>query len=200
MKQHLILFFHQFIRFFFLLTPFFALSVFLSMTKGHSERERRKTAVKVTLSVSIICLILFLFGNYIFDLFGITIDAFRIGAGALLFLTAISLSQGKNHDITDKTGSDMIVVPLSIPIIAGPATIGTILIMSAESSQYTAKIISFSALLLAITCVGLILLISSFLERVLHTRGILILSKITGLILAAIASQMIFTGIRAFMH
>jgi multiple antibiotic resistance protein len=170
------------------------------MTKGHSERERRKTSVKVTLSVSIICLILFLFGNYIFDLFGITIDAFRIGAGALLFLTAISLSQGKNHDITDKTGSDMIVVPLSIPIIAGPATIGTILIMSAESSQYTAKIISFSALLLAITCVGLILLISSFLERVLHTRGILILSKITGLILAAIASQMIFTGIRAFMH
>jgi len=200
MKQHLILFFHQFIRFFFLLTPFFALSVFLSMTKGHSERVRRKTAVKVTLSVSIICLILFLFGNYIFDLFGITIDAFRIGAGALLFLTAISLSQGKNHDITDKTGSDMIVVPLSIPIIAGPATIGTILIMSAESSQYTAKIISLSALLLAITCVGLILLISSFLERVLHTRGILILSKVTGLILAAIASQMIFTGIRAFMH
>jgi multiple antibiotic resistance protein len=199
MKQHLILFFHQFIRFFFLLTPFFALSVFLSMTRGHSERNRKKTAVMVTLSVSIICFVLFLFGNYIFDLFGITIDAFRIGAGALLFLTAISLSQGKNYDINNETDSDMVVVPLSIPIIAGPATIGTILIMSAESAQYFVKIVSFSALLVAIICVGLILLISSFLERVLHTRGILILSKITGLILAAIASQMIFTGIRSFM-
>ena len=198
MKQYLILFFHQYIRFFFLLTPFFALSAFLSMTRGRSEHERKRTAFMVTLSVSIVCLILFLFGRYIFGLFGITIDAFRIGAGALLFLTAISLSQGRVQDLSGEASTDMIVVPLSIPIIAGPATIGTILVMSAESAGFSDKIISLSSLLAAILSVGVILLVSSLLERLLHTRGILVLSKLTGLVLAAIASQMIFTGIKSF--
>jgi len=198
MENRLLLFFHHFIRFFFLLTPFFALSVFLSMTNGVTEAKRKKAALQVTLAVSIICLILFLFGNYIFALFGITVDAFRIGAGALLFLTAISLSQGKGHDISGDANTDIIVVPLSIPIIAGPATIGTILVMSAETTQYADKLLSFSALLAAIICVGIILFLASLLERVLHKRGIIVLSKLTGLIIAAIAAQMIFTGIRSF--
>ncbi|HEY1406787.1 MAG TPA: MarC family protein, partial [Spirochaetota bacterium] len=90
MEHSTIQFFHHFIRFFFLLTPFFALSVFLSMTHGRRERERKRLAILVTLSVLAVCFILFLCGNYIFYLFGITIDAFRIGAGALLFITAIS--------------------------------------------------------------------------------------------------------------
>jgi multiple antibiotic resistance protein len=196
--EYAVYFLHLFIRFFFLLTPFFALSMFLSMTEGKKELERKKLSMLVTLAVTIICLVLFLFGNYIFFIFGITIDAFRIGAGALLFLTAIQLSGGGN--VGEKTGKkdDITVVPLAIPIIAGPATIGTILVMSAETAGFFKNILSLSALLAAVVSVGIILYLSSTIEKMIQKKGISILSKITGLILAAIASQMIFTGIRNF--
>lgn len=196
--EYAVYFLHLFIRFFFLLTPFFALSMFLSMTEGRREKERKHLSLLVTFAVTVICLVLFLFGNYIFFIFGITIDAFRIGAGALLFLTAISLSGGGNPG--EKTGrkEDITVVPLAIPIIAGPATIGTILVMSAETSGFVKNLISLSALLTAVLSVGIILYLSSSIERMIHKKGISILSKITGLILSAIAAQMIFTGIKNF--
>ena len=86
------------IKFFFLFTPFFALSMFLVMTKGYTEGARRKLALQISGAVGGICLALFFFGNVVFALFGITLDAFRIGAGALLFLTAVGLVQSLEEE------------------------------------------------------------------------------------------------------
>ncbi|MBF0120835.1 MAG: NAAT family transporter [Desulfobacterales bacterium] len=198
MKVLSLYFINIFIKFFFLLTPFFALSMFLSMTTDYKEKEKKKLALRITLSASIVCLIIFLFGNHIFYIFGITIDAFRIGSGGLLFLTAIKLSQGKNSDINIDHNDDIVVVPLSIPIIVGPATIGTLLIMSTEITGFEQKILSLIALFTAILCVGVILFLSASFEKILKKKGINILSKITGLILSALASQIIFAGIKSF--
>lgn len=199
MVNHSIYFINTFIKFFILLTPFFALSAFLAMTSKHSERQRKKLAMKITLSVSVVALVIFFFGNYIFLLVGITINSFRIGAGALLFLTAIALVQGKQEETDGSKDDDIVVVPLSIPIIAGPATIGSILVLSSDLKGFTEKALSLSSLLAAIICVGLILVLSTSIERVLKKKGIIVLSKITGLILAALSAEMIFTGIRAFL-
>lgn len=182
------------------MAPFFALSAFLSMTAKDSEMQKKRLALKITFSVCIVCLILFLFGNYIFYFVGITIDSFRIGAGALLFLTAVSLVQGKQTDSKAGRNDDIVVVPLSIPIIAGPATIGTILVMSAEVSSLREKILLLAALFTATLSVGIILFLSSAVERVLKKKGITVMTKITGLILAALASQMVFTGIKSFLR
>ena len=192
-------FVNLFIKFFFLLTPFFALSAFLSMTADMNEAKRKRLAVSVTFSVCVVCLVLFLFGNYIFLLFGITVDAFRIGAGALLFLTSVSLVQGGNDFLSEGKNDDIVVVPLSIPIIAGPATIGTILVMSAETRGVRATAVTMAALFAAVILVGILLYLSSSVERILKRKGIIILSKITGLILAALASQMVFTGVKSFL-
>ncbi len=86
------IFISTFLKIFFLMTPFFVLTMFLTMTQDATIRQRKALAVKVTISVTIISLILLFFGKYIFSIFGITLDAFRIGAGALLFLTAVSSS------------------------------------------------------------------------------------------------------------
>ena len=189
-------FFNVFIKFFFLLTPFFALSAFLSMTAGKPEVQRKALALKITVSVCIACFVLFFIGKYIFLLFGITIDAFRIGAGGLLFITSVGLVQGKHAEAQNDKNDDIIVVPLSIPIIAGPATIGAILVMSGEINGLYMKMLSLVALFAAVFCVGIILFLAASIERVLKKRGIIILSKITRLILAALASQMIFNGIK----
>lgn len=86
--------FALFVKFFFLLTPPFVMSAFLSVTKDNTIQERNTLAIWITLWILIISGVLLFFGGFIFKIFGITLDAFRIGTGALLFLTAVSLVRG----------------------------------------------------------------------------------------------------------
>jgi len=150
MKISALYFFNVFIKFFFLLTPFFALSMFITMTADKSSEDKKRLALRVTLSVCIIALVLFIFGDQIFWIFGITIDSFRIGAGALLFITAIALVQGRSEVTTEH--EDIAVVPLAMPIIAGPATVGTIIIMSTEVAGFAERTLSLVALFTAVLC------------------------------------------------
>jgi len=199
-NSHDVLFFvNTFIKFFFLLTPFFALTMFLTMTDGMNNSSRKKLAVKITISVYVSCLILFLFGSEIFSIFGITIDAFRIGTGSLLFITAVGLVHSKTAQASYNFEDDIAVVPLAIPIIVGPATIGAILVMGVEIETFKLKIIGLSALFTSIFFVGMMLYLASYLEHVLKKKGLIIISKITGLILSALAAQLVFTGIKNFM-
>jgi multiple antibiotic resistance protein len=192
-------FLNLYLKLFFILTPFFVTTIFLTMTKDFNERQRRRTAIRVTFAVIVICLILFFFGNYIFNIFGITIDAFRIGAGALLFLSAVGLVRSNTITHVLESSEDISVVPLAIPVTVGPATVGVLLIMGGETTSTEHKLLTIAALVTAILTVGLLLFLSSKLERWLGKRGLTILSKITGLILASMAAQMIFTGIKNFL-
>ncbi|WP_022660254.1 MarC family protein [Paucidesulfovibrio longus] len=192
------LFISVFIKIFFLLTPFFGLSAFMSMTKGLDAPKRRSTAMRATGAVMVVSLVIFFFGPAIFETLGITLDAFRIGAGALLFLSAISLVKGKAAPEEPEPGDDIAVVPLAVPIIVGPATIGTLMVLGSELSgpeRYTGAV----ALLCAALGMGLILLGSRHLERLLGSMGLSILMKLTGLILAALSAQLVFTGIKHFL-
>ncbi len=187
------------IKLFFVLTPFFALTMFLTLTEGYDGPSRRRLAVSVSVAVGVICLILFFAGRQVFSAFGITLDAFRIGAGVLLFLSGIGLVHGRAGTSNAADDGDVAIVPLAIPIIVGPATTGTLLVMGAELSDLPAKTIGAAALVLAVMCVAAVLLAASAIQRILGVRGISILSRLTGLILAALAAQMIMTGIQGFI-
>lgn len=193
------LFLSLWIKMFFVLTPFFGLSMFLSMTEGYDETRRRKLALSVTVAVAVLCLVLFLAGQQLFRLFGITLDSFRIGAGVLLLLSAIGLVHGRMGAGGAAYDGDVAVVPLAMPIIVGPATTGTLLVVGAELTGLAAKGVGCLALLSAVICMAVVLFSGSFIQRVLGIRGIAILSKLTGLILAALAAQMIMTGIQGFL-
>ena len=197
--EQVLYFTNTFVKFFFLLTPFFALSAFLAMSAKHSERQRRKLALRIALSVCAIVLIIFFFGNYIFLLAGITINSFRVGGGALLFLTSVSLVHGKIADGALSKEDDIAVVPLSIPIIAGPGTIGALLVLSSAAAVVRQKLLSLAAVFTALLCVSAILFLAARIERAMGRKGIVILSKLTGLILAALSAEMIFTGIKEFL-
>lgn len=193
------LFVSLWIKLFFVLTPFFGLTMFLSMTDGYDTTRRRKLALAVSAAVAVTGLVLFFAGRQIFSVFGITMDSFRIGAGVLLFLSGIRLVHGNPGSVGTAGDGDVAVVPLAIPILVGPATTGTLLVMGAELNTLSAKAVGCLALLSAVTCVGAVLLAGSFIQRCLGVRGIAILSRLTGLILAAIAAQMIMTGIQGFL-
>ena len=184
-------------KFFFLFTPFFALSMFLAMTAEKDEAERRVLAHRVAFATIVIAGLLLFFGQVIFDLFGITVDAFRIGAGILLLLTAISLMNPKV--VVTKEGEDISVVPLAMPVIVGPASCGAIMVTSAELHTIGAKLMGFAALAVALIFIWVILLLGTWFERQLGKRGISILMRLTALILAALSAQMVMTGVCGFL-
>ena len=193
-------FFSIYIKFFFIMTPFFVTTVFLSMTKGLIEEDKKRLSVKVTIAIALTCLIVLYFGKYIFDLFGITLDAFRIGTGALLFLTAVDLVRNDvSVEPTCKVDiGKLAVVPLAIPITVGPGTVGALMVMGAEMKSLIQLGIGTLSLLCAIASIGTMLYLSSNIEKLMRKSGLIVLSKVTGLILSALAAQIIFTGIKHF--
>lgn len=195
------LFIATFLKMFFIMTPFFVLSVFLTMTTDATIKEKKTLAFKVTLSVIVISLILLFFGKHIFAVFGITLDAFRIGAGALLFLSAVDLIRGsKDGQKVDASNiHDLAVVPLAIPITIGPGTIGILLVMGAGFRNASEHIFGSVALVCAVVLIGFMLYFSHIIKKVIGKQGLLIISKITGLFLAALSAQTIFTGIKNFL-
>lgn len=193
------LFLSSYLNFFFLLTPFFVLSTFISLTEGVSSAVRSKLAVNVTIGVICVTLIIFWLGNYVMHLFGINVDAFRAGSGVLLLLTAISLVLGKNTELSAKSEHellDMAVVPLAVPITSGPATLGMLMVLGTTTSAMTDRIILSLAIICAGISIGIMLRGSEKILRFLGHSNIAILGKITGLILSAIAMQMIVVGVR----
>lgn len=190
------------IKFVFLFAPFFVVSMFLALTRSDTPAQRRSIANRAVLAALFTSLILFFFGAPLFELLGITLDSFRIGAGILLFLSAISLVRDGvrvNAEVPAEQRDDISVVPLAIPTIIGPATIGAILVYGAEL-QGMAMIYGLIGLLMALVCLLISLHLSTWLERIMGKTGLNVLSKVTGLILAAMASQIVLTGIHGFIN
>lgn len=193
------LFVSTFIKFFFLLTPFFVLSTFLAMTRNFTPGQKTALAIKVTVAVLVVALVIFAAGNFVFSVFGITLDAFRIGTGLLLMLTAITLVNGKDQAESAESADNIAVVPLAIPVTVGPATTGALLVMGGESHDLSNLVVILAAIASAILLVGVFLLASALIERLVKKQGLVVLSKITGLILAALAAQLIMVGVQPFL-
>ena len=195
------IFISTFLKMFFIMTPFFVLSVFLTLTQYSTSTEKKALAIKVTISVVVISLILLFFGKHIFSVFGITLDAFRIGAGALLFLSAVDWVKGTKDGgkVGNKDISQLAVVPLAIPVTIGPGTIGILLVMGASFEDTSSMLMGSLALVWAVLVIGIMLYSSSLIERIIGKQGLLVISKITGLFLAALSAQIVFTGIKNFL-
>jgi multiple antibiotic resistance protein len=190
------------IKFIFLFAPFFVVSMFLSLTRTDTIKARRSIANRSVFAALCISLILLFFGSQLFTVLGITLDSFRIGAGILLFLSAVSLVRDgvrANAEVPQEQRDDISVVPLAIPTIIGPASIGAILVYGAEL-QGIEILFGVAGLLLALIFLLVCLHMASWLEKILGRTGLNVLSKITGLILAAMASQIVLTGIHGFIQ
>jgi len=186
------------LRLFFLFTPFFILSTFLSLTRSEEPSARHKLAFNIASSAAAVCIVIFLFGVWFMRAFGITVAAFRAGSGFLLMLSAISLVYGKEQkeQANAESLNEMALVPLAVPVTAGPATLGTLMVAGMDCDSIMLKIISVVGIVAAAAMIGALLYYSTKLEDFIGKARIKILSKVTGLILSAIAAQMLVEGIR----
>lgn len=197
------------LKFLFLMTPFFVLSMFLAYTQGWTIKQKRKLSLRVGFSIFCTSLVLFYFGHWIFQVFDITIDAFRIGGGGLLFLSAVGLVNGnvvdkapvdreEDSEVAERKISNISVVPLAIPVTVGPGTTAALLVFGADATGLWSKVYGTVSLFFAIGILTLMLFVGTKIEEKVGKNGIVILSKVTGLILAAMAAQMIFTGAKNY--
>ncbi len=199
-------YFTLYLKIFFMMTPFFVLSLFLTMSKNLTKAEKKQVILKLSIAVMVAGLVFLLFGKYIFSMFGITLDAFKIGAGTVLFLSALDMIRGGNDiETSEARGSDFnrndfAVVPLAIPSVVGPGMIGILMVMGAEMSAPADTILVSFALLTAVVSLAGVLLISNKLQQMMGKHGLEILPKITGLFVSAIGAQIIFSGIQGFLN
>lgn len=197
------------VKLFLLLTPFFILSVFVYSCDGMEHSARQKLALRTGSAVVCACVVLYLFGEIIFNYLGISLNAFRIGAGLVLMLNGIDMvrsSQPKNRQLEES--GDPAVVPLAIPTTVGPGTIGTLLVMGASAGERAANagygrwsfmLVELCAIVIACAGVSAMLFYSEAVNRIFKDKGVRILSKLTGMYIVALAAQIIFDGVCGFL-
>lgn len=197
--------FKDLVGMFAILNPLGAIPIYLTMTAHKSTGQMRHIAAKASIAVGVILIISIWAGNLLLQFFGIGMPAFRIASGVLVLLIAISMFQAKISpaihtqaeaiEAEDKEG--IAVVPLAIPLLAGPGAI-SLVIVNAEQMIYWADkvIISLGSVMLACV-VWIILSLAVPLGKRLGTAGINIATRIMGLLLAAMAVQFIANGLIA---
>ena len=196
----LLVFFSTTVKLLALMTPPAVLSAYMSASRSYDAARKKRTARRTGLAVLTIGLVLFFLGEKLFSFFGFTLDAFRIGAGALLFLSAVTIMNETKHHSNFDPDDDISVVPLAIPLCMGPASIGTVMIIGASAESFGQKITGALSLTFAAACIYIMLAYAEKVGNVLGETGLAVLSKLTGLLLAAIAAQVVFTGIQFFLR
>ncbi len=189
---------------FFVVDPFSAVPVFLAMTRGADVRKRRETALRASVAAGIVLATFALAGEWIFRALGIGLPAFKIAGGVVLLLLALDMirTQPSRTRITEgevEAGSekdDIAVVPLAMPLLAGPGSIATVVVLMGRARSQP---VQGAVLLLCIGAVSLIAFLvmagASRVDRVLGKTGLNILERASGLLLAAIAIQFLLDGV-----
>ncbi|WP_124053981.1 MarC family protein [Arcanobacterium ihumii] len=178
------------------------LPVFMSLTSRLSEKDRRRAAF-VSNAIALVILMTFgFFGFQVFGALGISTEALQISGGLLLLLVALQLLTGEEEDPGRESGTiNAAVVPLGTPLLAGPGSIVAFMLLVDDAGASIASI--------ATVCLGLIsVLFISFVTmrfatpimRVMGKSGVMLLTRLSGMLLAAIATQLIITGVVSVVH
>mgnify|MGYP001766377683 CR=1 FL=1 len=197
-----------------IVNPVGNISFFVTLTQGYSRRERNAVIRKTTLVAGAILAVFALLGNVIFKMFRITIPAFRIAGGILLLTIAFSMLQGSHPKakVTDRDKEEALqreavgIVPLGIPMFAGPGSITTVMIYISEATNdellgtdWDMIFVVYLGIIITMAISYVLLYYGELLFDKMGRMGALAFSRIMGLILAAMAVQFILNGLVGFL-
>jgi multiple antibiotic resistance protein len=182
-----------------ILNPLGAIPMFLTMTGTSSMDERKKTARTIGLAVGAVLAVTAIIGETLLSFFGISVASFQVGGSILLLLMAIGMMYGKGKTVGEgETVADLesiAVVPLSVPLLAGPGSISTVIIYSNLSQTWEHKAMIILSVLLASLITWLVLRAANRLGDLIGALGLSIASRLMGLLLSAIAVEFFTRGI-----
>jgi multiple antibiotic resistance protein len=187
---------------FFLVDPFAALPTFLAVTEGSDAARRKRMARKASLTALVFLSLFALGGQYIFKMFGITLPAFEIAGGIILLLIGLDMLEAKRSATQEASGDtvaasskeDAGIVPLGIPMLAGPGSITSVMVLVGQAHTRWQMLAILGAIAITAGICYLVLGNSDRVARALGDTGIRILVRIMGLLLVALAVQYFVNG------
>jgi multiple antibiotic resistance protein len=191
-----------------IIDPFAIGPMFLALTPGMTASQRRRVAWRGVFIAGLILLVFAAFGEAVLGFIGISMPAFRVAGGILLFLTALEMlfdrrtkrreqnTTDQSHDADDH--DDPSVFPLAIPLIAGPGSIASVILLMGEKPGVEGFVTVMSITFAVLILMGVTMQASGYLERALGKVGINVITRLLGMLLAALSVQFVLDGLNAF--
>jgi len=184
-----------------ILGPFAAVSVYLSITKELAARERSRTAVLAVGTAAAVLVTAALMGQLVLEALGVNLASLRVGGGLVLLLMALSMSNPRDGASTpgDANNTSGAVVPLGVPVLAGPGSISSVML---EMRHGAGIVHSIAVILCVLATCAIIWLILRFAQPIgdrIGQNGLDLLSRLFGVLLAAMAVKIIVAGLRSLL-
>lgn len=175
--------------------------VFMLMTAEDSQRQRRRFALQAVLAAAAVIFLFVFFGQYVLDYLGISVESLTIAGGILLGIVALDMMRGQlDSNQKVRLGANAALVPLGTPLLAGPgAVVGAMLLME-RSVGVDDRVLVAGGILAALGVVLAALLAAGWLVRILKETGVDLLTRVMGILLAAIAVEYIHQGIISWIN
>ena len=199
------LFISAFVTFFVVIDPPGCAPIFASLTSGAPASHRRAMAIRSVVVASSILFVFAIFGEAFLGALGVSLDAFRIAGGIMLFLIALDMvfekrterRENRAQDVMAQEHEDISVFPMGIPMIAGPGSIASAMLLTARANGPGESAIVLGALVTVLLLTMLCLLVAGPLMKLLGYRLEAMITRVLGVILAALAAQFVIDGIKA---
>jgi multiple antibiotic resistance protein len=193
---------------FFVVDPIGVVPIFLAITAGDSAEKMRRTALRACIVAGGLLMFFAVFGGLIFQVFGVSLAAFRVAGGILLLITALDMlraraSETRTSPPEQQEGvakEDVALVPLAMPLLAGPGAIASAMVLMSKGETIAMGVPVIAAIVLTFVASYYILRASHLVQRVLKQSGVAILERVMGLILAAIAVQFVADGAKDLLR
>ena len=183
---------------FLIMDPLGNIPVFLSILKQVAPERRRRVLVREILLAYGVLLVLLLIGNHVLRLLHLDHETISIAGGVILFLIALRMIfPPEKHGGSETLEGEPFLVPLAVPLIAGPSTLAALLLLQRSAPGATWSLLL--ALTIAWALSAVILLSSTFFYRIFRERGLIALERLMGMLLVMVAVQMLMNGVKAFL-
>jgi len=187
---------------FFVVDPIGVVPIFIAITGGDSPEETRGTAGRAVLVASGLLIFFALFGTLLFKVIGVNLSAFRVAGGIVLLITALDMLRARQsetrtspEEAQEATGKeDVAIVPLAIPLLAGPGAIATVMVLNSRGGGLPDTVAVLLSIVITMVATYFLLRGAPLVQRVLGQSGVAVLQRVMGLLLAAIAVQFIAEG------
>ncbi|MGB1234806.1 MAG: MarC family protein [Planktomarina sp.] len=181
--------------------------IFVALTQGMESRQRRAIATRACLIAAGVLLVFAAFGEALLDFIGISMSAFRIAGGILLFITALQMlfeerskkREEKGEEAAAEDDRDPSVFPLAIPLIGGPGAIATIILLVGQADGNLIETGIYVGVMLGVLfATWCMFMLAGPMERALGKTGIIVVTRLLGMLLAALSVQFVLDGLRDF--
>jgi multiple antibiotic resistance protein len=187
----------------FIVDPIAVVPAYLVITQHETPAQRRRTAARACIAAALLLIGFGLVGRVLFNVLGITLPAFRLAGGFILGLVAMDMlraqrtTQESDQEIAEGTAKDDVALtPLAMPMLAGPGAISTIMVLAGQAKTLSQALAVYGSIIVTAFASWITLRLGERLMEKVGQTGIRVMTRIMGLLLAAVAAQFILTGVR----